>query len=88
MWNKKNNWVGGFARVGGDWIVIKLPESMEWIMWSNIGELSHKSEVLATIFIHEIGHLLKIKHHLGMTIEHLFAKNIIDKFDDANYPVK
>ena len=85
--NKPVDWCGGYAYVGGSKIIIKLPENIQWIMDSNIGRLLTKAQILATVFIHEIGHLIKVKHNCGCTIEHLFADKIREIFNDEKYSI-
>lgn len=82
FWNKDIDWCGGWAFVGGSTIVIKLPKNNKWIMNSNIGELENKAQIIATVIIHEIGHLLKIKHYYGLTIEHIFSNQIKEIFEN------
>jgi hypothetical protein len=85
--NRDVLWVGGYAPVGGRWIVLKLPEPDNWLMKSNIGELQSKSALIATVFLHEIGHLIKVKHNIGLTIEHHFENEIKAVFTDEKFPV-
>ncbi len=81
-------WVGGYAYVGGSTIIIKLPESDQWDMRSNIGELTEKSQLLTTVLIHEIGHLIRVEHNIGLTIEHLYEEQIKKYFNDGRFPLK
>ena len=87
IFNRRVDWVGGYAVVGGSLIVIKLPENDEWIMNSNIGELEHKSQLIATVFIHELGHIMRVKHNVGMTIEWMFVKQIKAYFNDKIFNI-
>lgn len=87
IWNKPLNYVGGYAFVGGTKIVIKLPETKDWISISPIGNLNTKAKLLARVMLHEQGHLLKVKHYYDMTIEHMYSDTIKQTFNDFDYPV-
>lgn len=80
IFNKTIDWCGGYAYVGGSKIIIKLPENNNWLMNSNIGKLENKSQIIATVIIHEFGHLIKVKHFCGLTIEHFFIEQIKKNF--------
>jgi len=88
IFNKKIDYVGGYAVVGGSLIVIKLPENDKWVMNSNIGELQHKSQLIATVYIHELGHIMRVKHNVGMTIEWMFVKQIRANFNDKLFNIE
>ena len=83
---KPLNYIGGFA--GTSKIVIKLPVCEKWNMNTTICEMEYKSQVIAMIFIHEIGHCMGEKHNNGSTIEHLYLLKIKEVFNDEKYLVK
>jgi hypothetical protein len=88
LFGKCPKWISAYAYVGGSKIVIKLPKRKEWALNSNIGQLEYKSQALATVAIHELGHLIKVPHNCGLTFEHLFIDKIKETFNDESFPVK
>ena len=83
---KNIQWCGGFAPVIGKWIVIKIPKD-NWNTNTHIGHMEFKSQVLACVFIHELGHLMKVKHQQGMTIEYQYMDEIEQIFNDTDFPI-
>lgn len=86
--NSETVFASGYAPVFGKWMVIKIPKFNEWLKYSTLGEMKEYSQIIATIFIHECGHLLKFKHISKFTIEQFFIDWIENKINDKFFPVK
>ena len=85
LFGKPICFIGGYARCGRKIIVIKLPECEQWNMNTTLCCMDYKSQVVAMIFLHEIGHLMGVKHNDNCTIEQLYLFKIKEVFTNEKY---
>ena len=67
-------------------IIIKLPIHLDWCKETWIDKKDYNAQVLALVFIHEVGHSIGIPHRYNMTIEGYYG-HFISSLNDKDYPI-
>ena len=82
--------IGGYCpALFGKWITLLLPPIDDcWRMESWTGKYFSKAQLVAMVFFHEVGHLLKFKHDkYNSTIEMDYREFILHTFNEKDYPL-
>jgi predicted Zn-dependent protease with MMP-like domain len=89
-WDKRGratDQIGGYTpAIMGKWVCLLLPPLYNhWCLESWTGEYFNKAQIVAMVFIHELGHLLKVKHNNNATIEMDYKEFILSEFTTKKY---